>query len=157
MTVTHVLDFVCRQYTGNFEREFFSYVFAHANWEMENQDYTQHIPADEREELEARLADLADGWYGEYGFTHQDIERVGTFTTASGESIEDAWAVRVRITGKDWDAKVTPEILEELKARAAAFFPVYNTHERFATAAEDSFLGLLHHTVTTTEAPAETL
>lgn len=150
MSVTHVLDFVCKHYTGNFEREFVSYVFATESWEDSGRDYSKYIPEASRASLTARLEDLLDSWPSEYGYVRQDIERV---TFDGGE----AWAVRVRVSDGRWKQNVTSELIEELKARASQFFPIFREHERFSETTDDSFLGILHHTVTTVESDSTKL
>lgn len=150
MSVTHILDFVCDAYTGNFERELVTYVFAQENWEFRDRDYSQYLPDAVRESLGEELEDLLEGRYDEYGYEYQSVERV----QFNGE---EKFSVQVRISEREWDHLVTPELIAGLKARATEFFSVYVEHETFPQAKADAFLGILHRTVTTVESEAAPL
>jgi len=153
MSVTHVLDFVCKNWTGNFEREFVTYVFAMENWEDRSRDYSQYIPEDEKPALAERLEDLLSGWNGEYGWTYQEPLRAGNDPVTG----QDLYAVRVRIDGKAWDNEVTPELIQELKDRAVQFFVVLKEHDSYSEAVLDSFVELRHQTISTVESEFEAL
>lgn len=153
MSVTQVLDFVCKNWTGNFEHEFVTYVFAMENWEDRSRDYSQYIPEDEKPALAERLEDLPSGWNGEYGWTYQEPLLAGK-DPVNGQ---DLYAVRVRIDGEAWDNKMTPELIQELKDRAVEFFAVLKEHDSYSEAVLDSFVELRHKTVTTVESDFEAL
>lgn len=152
MSTTHILDFVCEGYTGNFEHELFSYVFGQGDYDRPQRDFSQYLTQDERDRAEELYEDFFEGWHGEYGWTIVEVE-----TAKLGDIQESANSVRTRIHDEAWRSAVTPELIEEWKARAAKFFDVYREHLPAYRTGEGKFLGLVHSTSTVVVTPGETL
>jgi len=143
-SVTHLLDFVCEGYVGNFEVEFASYVFNFPP-EYDNRDFSIYLTEKEREAIEQELdEDFLEGFYTEYGWRFVELgygKRPGTD--------EQLFTVQVHVSDEIWKT-VTPELIENLKIRAVKFFEVYEANLPTYRTSDGAFVGLVHTTIEST-------